>query len=109
MYTQPNVAVIIPIYNVEKYLEECLDSVINQTYQNLQIVLIDDASTDQSLKIAEEYFHKDLRIALIKNHKNQGLSTSRNQGMNYCLGQFDIKKTEKYVGGGGRNIRASAL
>lgn len=60
------VGVVIPIYNVEKYLKECLDSVINQTYTNLEIILVNDGSTDEnSLNIAKEYTLKDKRITLL--------------------------------------------
>ncbi len=72
------VGVVIPIYNVEKYLKECLDSVINQTYTNLEIILVNDGSTDEnSLNIAKEYTLKDKRIILF-DKKNGGLSSARN-------------------------------
>ncbi|WP_170126842.1 glycosyltransferase family A protein [Helicobacter anseris] len=96
----PCVGIIIPIYNVEKYLKECLDSVINQTYKNLQIVLVDDGSTDNSFAIAKEYFDKDKRIALIKKKKNTGMGSSRNMGLDY-LSQC-LNKEKK--GGGARSI-----
>ena len=81
--TNPYVGIIIPIYNVEPYLRECLDSVVNQTYQNLQIVLVDDGSTDASFSIAKEYFDRDERIALIKREKNGGMGASRNSALDY--------------------------
>ncbi len=62
------ISVIIPVYNVEKYLKRCLDSVISQTYKNLEIILIDDGSTDDSAVICDEYAEKDNRIVLI--HKS---------------------------------------
>ncbi|WP_104692904.1 glycosyltransferase family 2 protein [Helicobacter pametensis] len=80
----PNFAIIIPIYNVEPYLKQCLDSVIHQTYQNLQIILVDDGSTDQSFEIAYEYFQKDQRISIIQK-PNGGLSQARNVGMDYLM------------------------
>ncbi|WP_027327669.1 glycosyltransferase family 2 protein [Helicobacter pametensis] len=84
-FEQPNpaVGIIIPIYNVEPYLKQCLDSVIHQTYQNLQIILVDDGSTDQSFEIAYEYFQKDQRIALIKRNKNGGMGAARNSALDY--------------------------
>ncbi len=74
------VSIIIPIYDVECYLKECLDSVINQTYKNLDIILINDGSMDNSGEIALEYSKKDSRITLI-NQTNQGLSVARNTGL----------------------------
>ncbi|EOC4416228.1 glycosyltransferase family 2 protein, partial [Campylobacter jejuni] len=80
------IGVVIPIYNVEKYLRECLDSVINQTYTNLEIMLVNDGSTDEhSLNIAKEYTLKDKRITLF-DKKNGGLSSARNIGIEYFSG-----------------------
>ncbi|WP_398585466.1 glycosyltransferase family 2 protein [Streptococcus suis] len=63
---KPLISVIVPIYNVENYLRQCLDSIIGQTYQNLEILLIDDASTDNSVSICQEYQARDERICLLK-------------------------------------------
>ena len=79
----PKVGIIIPIYNVEKYLRECLDSVLAQSYENLEIVLVDDKSTDSSLFIAREYASRDERIALIALSENSGNSVARNVGIEY--------------------------
>lgn len=82
------VGVIIPIYNVEKYLKECLESVINQTYANLEIILVNDGSTDKnSFKIAKEYALKDQRIILF-DKKNGGLSSARNTGLEYFYEEY---------------------
>lgn len=81
------VGVVIPIYNVEKYLRECLDSVVNQTYKNIQVVLVNDGSTDNSLNIAKEYALKDERF-IIFDIKNSGQSTARNVGIEYFEGNF---------------------
>ncbi|EAH8820775.1 glycosyltransferase family 2 protein [Campylobacter jejuni] len=89
------VGVVIPIYNVEKYLKECLDSVINQTYTNLEIILVNDGSTDEnSLNIAKEYTLKDKRIILF-DKKNGGLSSARNVGIEYFSGEYKTQYIEK--------------
>lgn len=81
------VSVIVPVYNVEKYLIKCVDSIINQTYRNLEIILVDDGSTDNSRRICDEYKQKDNRIVVI--HKeNGGLSDARNTGLNICTGEY---------------------
>jgi len=80
-------SVIIPVYNVEPYLEQCLDSVVNQTYKDLEIICINDGSTDNSLKILEKYQKKDSRIKLI-NQKNKGLSGARNAGLDVAKGEY---------------------
>lgn len=81
------VSVIIPIYNTEKYLKKCLNSIINQTHKNLEIILVDDGSTDNSGKIADDYAKKDKRIKVI-HQKNQGQSTARNNGLKKATGDF---------------------
>jgi len=81
------ISVIVPIYNVEKYLEKCLTSIINQTYKNLEIILIDDGSKDNSGKIADNFDKKDSRIKVI--HKeNGGLSSARNIGIENASGEY---------------------
>lgn len=82
------ISVIIPIYNVEKYLEKCLKSVINQTYKDLEIICVDDCSPDNSNKIVQEYLKKDSRIKLIKREKNGGLSAARNSGLKITTGEY---------------------
>ena len=81
------VSIIIHIYGVEKYLEECLDSVINQTYSNLEIILIDDESPDQCPVICDEYALKDNRIKVI-HKKNGGAGSARNAGLKICTGEY---------------------
>lgn len=83
----PLVSVIIPIYNVELYLKECLDSVIYQSYQNLEILLINDGSTDKSGDIAKEYASQDKRIRYFE-QENQGQSVARNKGLDYANGEY---------------------
>ncbi|HEB9420212.1 TPA: glycosyltransferase family 2 protein, partial [Campylobacter coli] len=89
------VGVVIPIYNVEKYLRECLDSVVNQTYKNLQVVLVNDGSTDEnSLNIAKEYTLKDERFILF-DKENGGLSSSRNVGIEFFSKEYDFKNIDQ--------------
>ena len=71
------ISIIVPIYNVEKYIEKSLISIINQTYKNLEIILIDDESKDKSIEICEKYVKQDKRIKII-HQKNKGLSGARN-------------------------------
>ena len=81
------VSVIIPVYNVELYLKECLDSIINQTLTDIEIICINDGSTDNSLEILQEYKQKDDRITII-NQKNQGLGAARNVGLDNSKGEY---------------------
>lgn len=81
------ISIIIPVYNVCEYLEKCLDSVINQTYTNLEIILVDDGSSDGSEKICDEYALKDKRIKVI--HKeNRGVASARNEGVKHSTGVY---------------------
>ncbi len=83
----PLVSVIVPVYNVKPYLREALDSVIHQTYQNLEIILVDDGSTDGSGEICDHYQHKDNRIRVI-HQNNKGLSAARNAGLDMMQGEI---------------------
>ena len=83
----PLISVIIPVYNVEKYLRRCLDSVIAQTYQNLEIICVDDGSIDDSGKICDQYAVQDARIKVI-HQENQGLSAARNKGLDAAEGEY---------------------
>lgn len=82
------ISVIVPVYNVEKYLHVCLNSVLNQTYQNFEIICIDDASTDSSLEVLEYFAQKDSRIKIIKQDLNQGPGHSRNCGLKVAKGKY---------------------
>ena len=82
------ISVIIPVYNVEKTLRQCLDSVINQSYQNLEIICVDDASTDNSLEILKEYAQKEQRITIVENQVNLKLGLTRNNGMKIATGDY---------------------
>lgn len=81
------ISVIIPVYNTEKYLSRCLDSVLNQTFQDIEVVCINDGSTDNSLKILRQYAKKDKRIKLMS-QENKGLSVTRNVGLKNISGKY---------------------
>ena len=81
------VSVIIPVYNVEKYLRQCIDSIINQSYENLEILIIDDGSTDDSGRICDIYAERDNRIK-VHHIENRGLSAARNYGLNHATGEY---------------------
>lgn len=81
------VSIIVPIYNVEKYLPKCIESIINQTYKNLEIILVDDGSPDNCGAICDEYALKDNRIKVI-HQKNSGVSVARNAGLAAATGKF---------------------
>ena len=81
------ISVIVPIYNVEQYLRRCIDSIINQTYKNLEIILVDDGSPDNCGQICDDYAKKDTRIKVI-HKKNGGLSDARNVGLEVCTGDY---------------------
>lgn len=81
-------SIIIPVYNVEKYLKRCLDSVINQTFKDIEIIIINDNSTDDSQKIIDEYKLKDLRVISIINDKNIKVGETRNIGINLAQGEY---------------------
>ena len=83
----PLISVIVPVYNVEKYLKQCLDSILVQTFSNIEIICVNDGSTDNSRKILEEYKNKDSRIKIV-DKKNGGLSSARNAGMKVAVGEF---------------------
>lgn len=83
------VSVIVPVYNTEKYLEKSINSIVNQTYKNLEILLIDDGSTDRSFEICKKFAQKDNRVIPI--HKeNSGVSETRNLGISYATGKYAI-------------------
>lgn len=87
MNKSPLISIIIPVYNVEKYLKECLNSVVNQTYANLEIILVNDGSTDKSPQICDEFALQDSRIKVF-HQKNSGVSSARNKGLDSVSGDF---------------------
>ena len=87
MKKQDLISIVVPIYNVEKYLEKCINSIIIQTYKNIEIILVNDGSTDSSGKICDIYLKKDKRIKVI-HKKNGGLSDARNVGIENAKGKY---------------------
>ncbi len=84
---QPLISIIVPVYKTEKYLDKCLKSIVNQTYKNLEIILVDDGSPDNCPKMCDEWAEKDDRIKVI--HKvNDGLANARNSGIEMCTGDY---------------------
>ena len=81
------ISLILPIYNVEKYLERCIKSILNQSYQNFEIVLVDDGSSDECSQICDKWKEKDNRIKVV-HKKNEGLGKARNTGMEYITGDY---------------------
>ncbi len=84
--TQPAVSVIVPVYNVERYIRNCLDSLLNQSFRNWEAILVDDGSPDRSGAICEEYAARDSRFKVV-HKKNGGMSSARNLAMNYVQGE----------------------
>lgn len=87
MANKPKISIIIPVYNVEKYLEQCLKSVINQTFKDIEIICINDGSTDNSLEILEAFQKQDERIKII-NKQNEGQGIARNEGLKVAKGEY---------------------
>lgn len=86
-HRDPKVSVIIPVYNVEKYLDDCLENVVNQTLQDIEIICVNDGSTDNSLEVLQKYENEDARIKII-NKENGGLSSARNAGIKEAKGEY---------------------
>ena len=84
---EPLVSVIVPVYNVAAYLQRCLDSLLGQTYRNLEIICVNDGSTDGSAAILDEYATKDARIKVI-HQENAGVSVARNRGLDSATGEY---------------------
>lgn len=86
----PPVSVIVPVYNVEAYLRECLDSIIAQDYENLEVIMVDDCSADSSLEICREYARRDKRFHVVENQMNSGPSFTRNRGLAASSGEWIV-------------------
>lgn len=85
----PKISVIMPVYNKEQYLEECLDSILRQTFEDIEVICIDDGSTDTSLLILNRYAKRDLRIKVLQ-QENQGAGVARNKGLSAATGEYVI-------------------
>lgn len=84
---KPEISIIVPVYNVESYLVRCIDSILNQSFRNFELILVNDGSTDDSLNICKKYLNIDKRIKLIS-QANKGLSAARNTGLKYASGDY---------------------
>ena len=84
---QPKVSIIVPVYNVEKHLDKCVESLVNQTYKDLEIILVDDGSPDNCGKMCDDWAKKDSRI-IVYHKENGGLSDARNYGIDRCTGEY---------------------
>lgn len=85
---QPKISIIIPVYNAEKYIRRCLDSCIHQTLKEIEIIVVDDCGNDDSIKIAQEYASKDLRITILYHIQNSGSFQARKTGIEYAKGLY---------------------
>ena len=85
---QPKVSIIVPVYNVEQYIEACIKSLIAQTLKDIEIIVVDDCGSDNSMDIVQKYAKKDKRIKILKHKKNSGLSASRNSGIDFASAPY---------------------
>ena len=85
--TQPQISIIVPVYNSEKYLGACIDSILSQSFRDIELILVDDGSRDSSSRICDDYAQKDGRVKVI--HKaNGGVSAARNDGLDIAKGEY---------------------
>ena len=84
---EPKISIIVPVYNVEEYLEKCIESLIGQTYTNIEIIFVYNKSTDNSLQKLQQYQKKDSRILIVEK-ENEGVSVARNRGLNLATGEY---------------------
>ena len=88
---KPFVSVLMPAYNAEKYIELAIESILNQTYENFEFIIVDDCSTDSTHKIIKKYSIKDKRIKLLRNKINSGVAKSLNNGLKICKGKYIVR------------------
>ncbi|MCB0513357.1 MAG: glycosyltransferase family 2 protein, partial [Bacteroidetes bacterium] len=87
----PEVSIIIPVYNTGKYIAKAVKSVLNQTFKDLELIIVDDASTDETYSICEEYAKNDDRVRLYKNERNLGMMPNWNNALQYITGKYWAK------------------
>ncbi|MDR1235693.1 MAG: glycosyltransferase [Holosporaceae bacterium] len=85
---KPKISVIIPVYNTERFLRECLDSILNQTFTDFEVICVNDASTDHCPEILREYADKDKRVRIVNHKKNAGMAVARNTGLDVAEGEY---------------------
>ena len=85
---RPEVTIVLPVYNVEKYLDRCIESLVNQTYKNLEIILVNDCSSDGSGRICDEWAKRDARIRVIHKEVNEGQGIARNNALEIATGEY---------------------
>lgn len=84
----PDISIIVPVYNVERYIRDCMESLLNQTMHDIEIICVDDCGTDKSMQIVQEYAQRDKRIKIVKNKKNGGVSVAYNNGLRHATGRY---------------------
>ena len=84
----PRISIIVPAYNIENYIEQCLDSIVHQPFRDIEIICVEDCSTDNTLSVLEFFADKDTRIKVITHDKNKGLSAARNTGIDASAGTY---------------------
>lgn len=94
---KPAISVIIPVYNTESYLERCLKSILSQSFTDIELLLVDDGSTDRSGAICDEYAVRDNRIKVL-HQENGGVSSARNLGLDQATGEYVILRTPTTIG-----------
>mgnify|MGYP004582438397 FL=1 len=82
------ISVCVPFYNIESYVSRCLNSILNNTYRNIEVICVNDASTDNTLKILRKYEERDSRVIIIDKKTNEGLPSARNSALARCTGDF---------------------
>src|SRR5690606_18531829 len=85
--SNPLISIVVPVYNSEKYLPECIESILNQNYANIELIIVNDGSTDNSLSIAEKFSENDSRIKILS-QRNSGVSAARNLGISIAQGDY---------------------